>query len=320
MHRGVHTLSQRATDAYEARARDGARLHQRRARRARSSSCAARPKRSTWSRRATCGRGLQRRRRDPDHRAGAPRQHRAVAAGLPSRPARSCKVDSDQRSAAKSISLRSSALIGPRTRLLALAHVSNALGTIVPVARDHRARARHRRSRAARRRTGRAAPASSTCRRSIAISTAFSGAQDVRPDRHRRALRARAAARSDAAVARRRRHDPVGHFREDDVQPAAVEVRGRHAAHRRRDRHGAPRSTICKASAWSASPRTSTSCSTTRRRGWPSIPGLRIIGTAPQKASVRVVHDRRHSSARHRHDSRHARASRCARDITARCR
>ena len=44
VHRGVHLLSERATDAYEARARHGAALPQRRRPRARSSSRAAPPK------------------------------------------------------------------------------------------------------------------------------------------------------------------------------------------------------------------------------------------------------------------------------------
>ena len=43
-----------------------------------------------------------------------------------------------------------------------------------------------------------------------------------------------AAIGGDAAMARRRRHDPVSHVREDRVQRAAVEVRGGHATFRRR--------------------------------------------------------------------------------------
>ena len=67
------------------------------------------------------------------------------------------KGDSDH--AARRSRLRGvrAAAIGPRTRLLALAHVSNALGTIVPVERFIAARARHGGSRSARRRAGRAA-------------------------------------------------------------------------------------------------------------------------------------------------------------------
>ena len=44
------------------------------------------------------------------------------------------------------------------------------------------------------------------------------------------------AARGDAAVPRRRRHDRVGDVREVDLERAALQVRGGHAAHRRGDR------------------------------------------------------------------------------------
>ncbi len=44
--------------------------------------------------------------------------------------------------------------------------------------------------------------------------------QDVRPHRHRRALRPRAAARAHAALAGRRRHDPGRDLRQDDLQRA----------------------------------------------------------------------------------------------------
>ena len=64
--------------------------------------------------------------------------------------------------------------------------------------------------------------------------------QALRPDRHRRALRPGGAARRHAALAGRRRHDPHRLLREDDLQRAALEVRGRHAQHfrGRRPRRG----------------------------------------------------------------------------------
>ncbi len=58
--------------------------------------------------------------------------------------------------------------------------------------------------------------------------------QAVRADRYWRAVRPRASARGDAAVPGRRRHDQLGHLREDDVQRAALQVRGGDAEHRRR--------------------------------------------------------------------------------------
>ena len=108
------------------------------------------------------------------------------------------------------------------------AHISNALGTINPVARDRRAGARARRAGAGRRRAGgvphagrragarlrllRRLPATScTARPASACSTAGG------------------AARGDAAVPGRRRHDPLRHVREVDLERAAVQVRGRHA-------------------------------------------------------------------------------------------
>ena len=62
-------------------------------------------------------------------------------------------------------------LLSPRTRIVAIGHVSNALGTVNPVARDHRAGARARRGRAGRRRAGACRTSPSTCRRSTATST-----------------------------------------------------------------------------------------------------------------------------------------------------
>ena len=62
--------------------------------------------------------------------------------------------------------------------------------------------------------------------------------QGLRPDRHRRALRAGSGARGDAAVPRRRRHDSHGDVRGQHLERPAVQVRGRHAEHRRRDRPG----------------------------------------------------------------------------------
>ena len=55
-----------------------------------------------------------------------------------------------------------------------------------------RRRPRRRRARARRRLPGRAAPRRSTCRRGTPTSSAFTGPQDARPDRHRRAVGPRA--------------------------------------------------------------------------------------------------------------------------------
>ena len=87
VHRGVHTLSQRATDAYEGARAKRAALRQRRATQRRSSSRAARPRRSTWSRRATAA-AAQRRRRDPHHRASSTTRTSCPGSSSASRPAR----------------------------------------------------------------------------------------------------------------------------------------------------------------------------------------------------------------------------------------
>ena len=68
-------------------------------------------------------------------------------------------------------------------------------------------------------------------------------AQDARPDRHRRAVGPRRAARGDAAVPRRRRDDPRRPPRRLHHQRRAVEVRGRHARRSSRPSASAPRST-----------------------------------------------------------------------------
>ncbi len=65
---------------------------------------------------------------------------------------------------------------------------------------------------------------------------AFSAHKLLRPHGHRGALRPRSAARLHAPVAGRRRHDPHGHVRKEHVQRSAVEVRGGHAEHVRRGR------------------------------------------------------------------------------------
>ncbi len=59
----------------------------------------------------------------------------------------------------------------------------------------------------------------------------FLGPQGLRPHGHRRALWPRVVAGGHAAVAGRRRDDPVGHHRSVHLQRAAREIRGRHPQH-----------------------------------------------------------------------------------------
>ena len=120
------------------------------------------------------------------------------------------------------------ALLSPRTRLVALAHVSNALGTVVPVQRFIARGQGTWRPGAARRRAGRAAPQGRRAGARLRLLLLL-GPQDVRTDRHGRAVRARGAAARDAAMAGRRGHDPRRDVREDALQRPAAQVRGRHA-------------------------------------------------------------------------------------------
>ena len=116
------------------------------------------------------------------------------------------------------------ALLTDRTRLVAVVHVSNALGTVNPIGEIVRARApaRHPGTR------GRRAGGGARCGRRARAGVRFLrvlGSQDLRSDRHRRALRDVGAARVDAAVSERRRHDPLGLVRADPVQRPAAPVR-----------------------------------------------------------------------------------------------
>ena len=131
------TCRERATTAYEDARETVRALHQRRATRARSSSPAARPRRSTWSR-SRYGRTYV----APGDEVlitahGAPLEHRALADALRG-DGRDAARGPDRRRAATCISTSSSALLTPRTRLVAVTHVSNALGHGQPDRADHR--------------------------------------------------------------------------------------------------------------------------------------------------------------------------------------
>ena len=131
-----------------------------------------------------------------------------------------------------------------RVKVVAANLVSNSLGTINPI--EKLAAWAHERGAimVVRRGAGRTAPADgrpdARCRlRRLLV------AQDVRPDRGRRALGPPGAARGDVAVQLRRLDDPVGQGRGDALERAAVQVRGRHAGDRgglrARDRDRLPR-------------------------------------------------------------------------------
>ena len=141
VHRGAHQLAEEATDAYEsARARIAAFV-------------GADPNEVVFTKNATEGINLvayafsnasirtararvgavraRARRRDRRHRAGAPREPRAVAGAVPAHRRGPALVPRDRRRA-RSTSTRSSCR--ERTKVVAFAHQSNVLGTVLPVA------------------------------------------------------------------------------------------------------------------------------------------------------------------------------------------
>ena len=124
------------------------------------------------------------------------------------------------------------ALLERGPKLLAVAHVSNVLGTVNPIAEIVARAPRRRRGRAGRRRAGRAAPAARRARARRRLLR-LDRAQGLRPDRARRAARPPRAARGDAAVPRRRAHDRQGREVREPLRGAADEVRGGDVADRR---------------------------------------------------------------------------------------
>ena len=169
VHRGVHHLSEVATEAYDGARGEGAALLQRRER-SRDHLHAQRD-REHQPRRA-CVRPAEAagRRRSPDLRHGAPLEHRAVADGLRGDAARSCA--SRRWTIAASCCWTSSSGSSPSERAWwPITHMSNALGTVNPVAEIVRIAHARERSGPGRWIAGRVPHAAWTCRRSAPIST-----------------------------------------------------------------------------------------------------------------------------------------------------
>ena len=156
-------------------------------------------------------------------------------------------------------------LLGPRTRMVAVAHVSNALGTINPVRQI--VEMAHRAGALALIDGAQAAPHMKVDVQALdADFYAFSGHKVFGPTGIGMLYGKSQAAERHAALPGRRRHDPHGHVREDHLQRPAVQVRSRHAQHRRRHRAGRGDRLRRRASAWTRSPPTSTSCWSTAPR------------------------------------------------------
>ena len=169
IHRAAHDAGGARDRRLRGRAGEGARASSTRRRRARSSSCAARPRASTWSRRAGAG-GTSRAGDEIvitwlEHHANiVPWQQLCAEKGARLRVA---PVDDS----GQVILDEYEKLLGDRRRgWSSFTQVSNALGTVDAGARDDRDGAPPRRARAARRRPGGLAHAASTCRRSTATS------------------------------------------------------------------------------------------------------------------------------------------------------
>ena len=160
-------------------------------------------------------------------RARASQQHRALADG---RRARAVPASARSRSPRTGGSTydRLDELVTERTRIIAVTHASNVTGAVTEVGRlreaadavgallvlDGAQRAPH----------GPLDVQALGC-----DLYAFSGPQDVRPDRRRCPVGPQGAPGRAAAVPGRRRDDPPGRDRALDLRPAAAPLRGRHA-------------------------------------------------------------------------------------------
>jgi len=129
-------------------------------------------------------------------------------------------------------------LLSDRTKIVSVVHISNALGTVNPVKeivrKAHEAGA-----------VALVDGAQSVAHTPVDVQDldcdflCLLGAQGVRAHRNRNPLWPRIAPRANAALPDRRGYDPVRHVREDGLQRTSLQVRGRYAKHRWRDRPGA---------------------------------------------------------------------------------
>ena len=176
-------------------------------------------------------------------------------------------------------------LLSPRTKMVAITHMSNMLGTLVPV------------KEVVRRAHARGIPvlldgAQAAVHLDVDVQDigcdfyAVHRPQALRADRHRRALRQARASRGHAAVQRRRRDDPRGVRGPHHLWRAAAQVRGRHAADRAGDR-ARRRHRLRQLDRQGAHPgargRRSSKYAQERLR---EINSLRIFGTAKDKGPI----------------------------------
>ena len=120
----------------------------------------------------------------------------------------------------------------PRTELVAVAHVSNVLGTILPIARSSKLAHSCQRSGAGRRSPSRAHMQSRRPGTRLPISTPSRATNFTAPPASA-SCTAKPPSQCHAPLSGRRRHDPFGNFREDHLQHAALQIRSRNAGYRR---------------------------------------------------------------------------------------
>ena len=188
IHRATHLLSERATALYEGGARQGGALPER-ARSAHHRADQGHDRRHQPGGAELRAIDAEARRRDPAVVAGAPLEHRAVAAGRRADRRRD-RGRADQRAWRNRSGCTTQTLLSARTKIVAIGHVSNALGTINPI--EEMIAQAHAHGAVVLIDGAQAAPHSRDRRAGARLRLLrVVEPQDVRPDRHRRALRPR---------------------------------------------------------------------------------------------------------------------------------
>ena len=301
-------LSQEATEAMFERARERVRALRQRRLDARNHLHARHHRsRSTWWRSPMRARASTPATRSCITGARASRQHRALAAGVRAdrRSAQGRAHRPPRRVDVRRVSLHA---LDERTRIVAVrARVQCARHGAAGQARS--SRLAHARGAVVLIDGAQAVPHQRVDVRSARLRLLrVLGAQDLRPDRHRRAVRARGAARGHAAVARRRRHDPHRDLREDAPTtscPASSKPARRTSPARSAWRPPSTTSSRSASSASHAHEQRLLALATDE-----AASGCRastIIGTAARQGRGHLLHDRRHPSARSRHHPRRRR-------------
>ena len=194
------------------------------------------------------------------------------------------------------------AAVTPRTRLVAVTHISNVLGTVTPVDRYHPHRPGTWRPGAGRRLPGRAAPGRRRAGPRLRLLR-LHRPQGLRADRHRRALR-QGAICSNAMPPFLGGGDMIRSvtFEKTEFADAAEPLRGRHAPHLRRHRPGGRRRLRHRARLRPRSKRMNRRCCDYATERLTDVPGLDHRRPGETEGQHRLVHHGGRPSARHRHD------------------